>query len=151
MKYTMHLMFIWAAATVQCLYSSTVMHRVAASSASAAAAKECRLLLDPAEECECPLAMAGMQFVAKWCRIIYKVCFGWCIFQCVQQQQQLCKMQFVAKAVWPPTPPSPPLPPPPPPPPPSPTPPPPLCNRALSASCLHNTFEKIHFLKKIHF
>ena len=64
MKYAMHL--IAYELLQQCLNSSTVMHRVAASAASAAfAAKECRLLLDPAEECECPLAMAGMQFVAK--------------------------------------------------------------------------------------
>ena len=61
MKYAMHL--IAYELLLQCLNSSTVMHRVAASAASAA--KECRLLLDPAEECECPLAMAGMQFVAK--------------------------------------------------------------------------------------
>ena len=65
MKYAMHL--IAYELLLQCLNSSTVMHREAASAAAsaAAAAKECRLLLDPAEECECPLAMAGMQFVAK--------------------------------------------------------------------------------------
>ena len=70
MKYAMHL--IAYELLLQCLNSSTVMHRVAASAdvaaasaAAAAAAKECRLLLDPAEECECPLEMAGMQFVAK--------------------------------------------------------------------------------------
>ena len=68
MKYAMHL--IAYELLQQCLNSNTVMHRVAASAdvaaaSAAAAAKECRLLLDPAEECECPLAMAGMQFVAK--------------------------------------------------------------------------------------
>ena len=56
-----------------------------------------------------------------------------CIFQFIQQQQQLCRMQFVAKAVWLPS-----------------TPPPPVCNRALSASCLHMTLRKSTLLKNTH-